>query len=235
MPGYLRSMPYAHRAATVLVLLVGCGDNDDAGGDAADVDATELDAAIDIDAAEIDATALDADVDADLDAGLDAPITGPSTPFEIAYAHEWTFRGVTGAMPQGIGLVINPATNQEALDLSGLTVVSVTDDHPQLIAIATIPVPAAAPVPAGNSVGDLSPAAETQILPLVTETRVNSTAPSLSFDWGGLSQPTNAVVHMTVVLRNGSQQVTLPFTLTLSTSSVGVAITGANRVASVSL
>jgi hypothetical protein len=227
-------MPYARRAAIVLALIVGCGGDGDHGSDVdADViDGTEVDAAIDVDAQDIDAGDVDAN---DLDALADAPITGPATPFDVAYAHEWTFRGVTGAMPQGIGLVINPSTNQEDLDLSGLTVVSVTDDHPQFIAIATIPVPAAAPVPIGNSVGDLSPAAETQITPLVTETRSNTTAPSLSFDWGGLSQPINAVVHMTIVLRNGSQQASLPFTITLSTSGVGVAITGANRVSSVSL
>jgi hypothetical protein len=232
-------MPYAHRAATLLVLLVGCGgDHGDGDVDAEVVDATEVDAAIEVDAADIDAIEIDAgdaDADADVDAEVDAPITGPATPFEVAYADEWTFRGVTGAMPQAIGLVINPATNLEPLDLSGLTVVSVTDDHPQLIAIATIPVTAAAPVPIGNAVGDLSIAAEAHITPLVSEARSDTTAPSLSFDWGGLSQATNAIVHMTIVLRNGSQEVSLPFTLTLSTSGVGVSITGATRVASASL
>jgi hypothetical protein len=226
-------MSYALRAALVLAL-VGCGGNDEATPDAGDIDARVADAdeidALDVDAADVDANELDAPTDAT----IDTP-PGPTTPFEVAYADEWTFRGVIGAMPQGIGLVINPSTNQEALDLSGLTVVSVVDDHPQFNAIATIPVAAAAPVPIGNAVGDLSPAAETQITPLVTETRFDSTAPSLSFDWGGFTQSTNAVVHMTVVLRNGSQQVTLPFVLTLSTSGVGVAITGANRVASAPL
>ncbi|HUQ06318.1 MAG TPA: hypothetical protein VM261_27635 [Kofleriaceae bacterium] len=227
-------MSYASRPAIlaliVVPVLVACGRRDDAADvDAGDVevDAGETDAG-DIDAAAIDGPTIDA-ID------VDVLITGPATPFDVAYANAWTFRGVTGAMSQSIAVVINPTTGTEPLDLTGFQVVSVVDDHPQAVFQFRIEVPAAAAVPVGNAAGSLSPAADTHVTPMVHEPRTDTDAPSLTMEWGNLTMAVNATVNVTAVLRNGSQQVTLPFVLTLSTSGIGVAITGANRVVSVSL
>jgi hypothetical protein len=99
----------------------------------------------------------------------------------------------------------------------------------------TIPIAAAAAVPIGNAVGSLSPAAEAQVAPMVLEPRTDNNAPSFTMEFGGLPQPVNATINVTAVVRNGSQQVTMPFVFTLTTTGIGVSITGANRVASVSL
>jgi hypothetical protein len=222
-------MSYAPGIATVAALLiglVGCGGGDDGetedgGGDG---DAVVTDAE-DVDAVPIDAA---------IDAPIDAP-PGPSTPFEVAYADRWTFRRITGAMTQGIGLVINPTTNGEPLDLTGFHVASVVDDHPSVIILVTIPTASAAPIPVGNAAGDLSPAAETHIGPMVTEPRSDNDTPSLGFTMGDLPMLINATVNVTAVLRNGSQQVTLPFVITLETSGVGISVTGARRVVSTPL
>ncbi len=224
-------MSSAIRAALLTALLIGCGD-----GDGATVDGGELDAEVadgpDVDAAAIDAATIDAiELDAPTDVAVDAPL-GPTTPFELAYANAWSFRGITGVIAQSTALVINPGTNLEALDLSTFFVASVVDDHPVATIRVLIPVAAAAPLPVGNAAGNLSSAAETHIGPLVTEPRFDSDTPAIGFSISDLPMPVNTLINATAVLRNGTQQVTLSFVFTLHATGAGAAVTGASRVAS---
>lgn len=130
--------------------------------------------------------------------------------FDLAYPSEWTF-SVAGPV-SGYLVVVN--TGSDPMQLDGLHVDSVTDDHEQ--AVVQIELKGFAPrtLDPGRASGFLTPLSKTVLVDsgLVPEPRLDDASDYLSI--GLLDAPEGTYdVHADVKLSLAHQQVTIPLTI----------------------
>lgn len=124
--------------------------------------------------------------------------------FEMAYVSEFTFSTNIAAVGS-TGVIINTGVGN--LDLSTISVVSSTHDHPTATITPSVGSPAGT-VPVGQYAGSLSPLATQLIIDsgLVTEPEAAGASFSLSLSFSGL---TASDVRMTTVIEAGGSEIAL--------------------------
>jgi len=196
------------RCALVLLVLVGCGNVAETKIDAA---AATIDSAP-ADGAAIDGTMIDAGPDAMVDAAL------PKV-YDIVYGSTWELN-VDQAVP---GWIVIVNTGTAPLDLSTLSVVGVSDDHPTMNLTAS-PAQLTTQLAAGKIGGQLTPVSHrvTVEAGLVAEPNVDTTTDYMTFQLLNFDNSSEVMVHGKITIQIGSRTAELPMTFHITPLNGGI-------------